>query len=110
MVEETRAPQAMQSLFEVAAGLAASRGEWERAARLFGAAERHVEETDYRRDPADDAYLSHWVGKSRTAIGELRFMELAAAAHATDYFDQVRSTRQWLATANETPVRMGMRP
>jgi predicted ATPase/class 3 adenylate cyclase len=102
-VEETRTPQAMQSVFEVAAGLAALRGEWERAAGLFGTAERHVEETDYRRDPADDAYLSHWVERSRNAIGERRFVELATAAHAADYLDQVRSTGRWLATLPAPP-------
>ncbi len=98
-VEETKSPQAMQSLFEVAAGLAASRGEWERAARLFGAAERHVEETDYRRDPPDEAYLSSWISKTRAALGAERFNAAAASGRAVDYVVEVRAIDQWLSAA-----------
>jgi len=95
-VEETGSPQAMQSLFEVAAGLAASRGEWERAARLFGAAERHVEETDYRRDPADEAYLSSWIAKTRAALGDARFAAEAAAGQSAAYAAEVAVIGHWL--------------
>jgi tetratricopeptide (TPR) repeat protein len=96
-VAETGSPQATQSLFEVAAGLAASRGEWERAARLFGVAERHVEETDYRRDPADEAYLSSWISKTRAALGDARFATEQAAGRSAAYAAEVTAIVQWLA-------------
>jgi ATP/maltotriose-dependent transcriptional regulator MalT len=96
-VMETGSPQAMQSVFEVAVGLAASRGEWERAARLFGAAERHAEETDYRRDPADEAYLASWISKTRAALGAPRFAAEAAAGRSTAYATEVAAIGQWLA-------------
>jgi len=96
-VEETKSPQAMQSLFEVAAGLAASRGEWERAAQLFGAAERHVEATDYRRDPADEAYLSSWIAKTRAALGDPRFAAAAVAGRSAPYATEAAAIGQWLA-------------
>ena len=96
-VAETKSPQAMQSLFEVAAGLAASRGEWERAARLFGVAERHASETEYRRDPADEAFLSSWIAKTRAAMGDAAFTAAAAVGNAADYAAEASSVDRWLS-------------
>lgn len=95
-VEETKSPQAMQSLFEVAAGLAASRGEWERAARLFGVSERHASETEYRRDPADEAFVASWIAKTRAALGDARLGDAAMLAPADAYTGEVVRTRAWI--------------
>lgn len=97
-VAETGTPQVMQSAFEVAAGLAASRGEWEHAARLFGAAERHMEKTDYRRDPADEAFLSSWIAKSRAALGDARFAAAEAAGRSCELAAEAIAIGRWLAT------------
>ncbi len=98
-VEETKSPQAMQSLFEVAAGLAASRGEWERAARLFGLAERHAAETDYRRDPADEAFVASWIAKTRSALNDVTHSASTVGVGSADYAFEVRAIDHWLSCA-----------
>ncbi len=96
-VRESGSPQAMQSAFEVAAGLAASCGDWERAARFFGAAERHVEETEYRRDPADEAFLSSWIARTRETLGEERFARSASPGRTAAFTEEIESIDRWLA-------------
>jgi predicted ATPase/class 3 adenylate cyclase len=93
---ETGARQALQSAFEVAAGLAASRGDWERAARLFGTAERHMQVTEYRRDPADEAFLSSWIARTRGALGDARFEALETAGRSVDFSAEADDIRNWL--------------
>ncbi len=93
---ETGARQALQSAFEVAAGLAASRGDWERAARLFGTAERHMQVTEYRRDPADEAFLSSWIAKTRAALGDARFKAVETAGRTVDFAAEAAGIKDWL--------------
>jgi len=93
---ETGARQALQSAFEVAAGLAASRGDWERAARLFGTAERHMQVTEYRRDPADEAFLSSWIERTRAALGDARFEAVETAGRSVDFAAEADGIKNWL--------------
>lgn len=58
-----------QSVFEVTAGLAALRKDWDRAASFYGIAEAEAAQTGLRRDPADDAFLSPRIAKARKAMG-----------------------------------------
>jgi predicted ATPase/class 3 adenylate cyclase len=51
----------------VAAGLAASEGDAERALRYFGAAEANTRNTGIVRDPADDAFLQPLIESARRA-------------------------------------------
>ncbi len=62
-----------QSVLEVCAGLCASDGEWERAARLYGAAEAQTERTGLHRDPTDEAFLAPLIGSAREALGSAEF-------------------------------------
>jgi tetratricopeptide (TPR) repeat protein len=97
ILAETKSGQVMQSSFEVAAGLAASRGEYERAARLGGTAERHMHATGIRRDPTDEAFLSPWLVRAREALGDRRY-DSAFAEGASLSFDRSRDELQaWLA-------------
>jgi predicted ATPase/class 3 adenylate cyclase len=94
---ETQSRQAMQSFFEVAAGFAASMKDWERAARLFGTAERHMNETGIRRDPADEAFLSPWLARAGDALGREQFARQLAAGGSVP-FDKARDEAgDWLA-------------
>jgi len=94
---ETGSRQAMQSSFEVAAGFAASRGDWERAARLFGTAERHMNETGIRRDPTDEAFLSPWLARTRDALGREQFARRLAEGRSVPFEKARDEARDWLA-------------
>jgi hypothetical protein len=89
----------MQSLFEVAAGLAASGGEWQRAARLFGLSERHAAETQYRRDPADEAFVASWIARTRSALNDVTHSASTAGVGSADYASEVRTIGLWLSCA-----------
>jgi predicted ATPase/class 3 adenylate cyclase len=64
---------AAQSVLEVAAGLASGLGEWEQAARFFGAAEAKTAETGLQLDPADAALLAPFIARAREHLGETAF-------------------------------------
>jgi predicted ATPase/class 3 adenylate cyclase len=73
---------ARQSLIEVAAGLAAARGDAALAARLFGAAEVRATLTSIRRDANDDRFLQPLLAGARAALGEAGFAQAEAAGRA----------------------------
>lgn len=86
-----------QSLLEVSAGLAVLRREWQRAARLYGAAEALAAATGLHRDPADEAFLSPLVAKAQTSLGERTFAAAEAGGRAASYEDMIGQVRGWLA-------------
>jgi len=85
-----------QSVLEVAAGLAAMRKEWERAAHFYGTAEAQAGQTGLRRDPADEAFLAPRIAAARQALGETRFTAAETAGRTVPYDEAVRATRVWL--------------
>ena len=58
----------MQSALEVCAGLAAECKSWTHAAVLFGAAEAQMGQTHLRRDPADEAFLTPLITRTKRAL------------------------------------------
>jgi predicted ATPase/class 3 adenylate cyclase len=96
IVAATGSRPATQSALEVAAALAASRGDLQRAAGWYGIAGRHMSETQFRRDPADEAFLAEWMAKARAALGEERFRAAEAAGGAQSYVDALMELRGWL--------------
>src|SRR5579862_4596965 len=56
IAEESGSKPVGQSVIEVCAGLAAAREGWQRAAQLYGAAERQTAQTGLHRSPGDDAF------------------------------------------------------
>src|SRR5690242_2444598 len=97
IADENRSKPAAQSVFEVAAGWAAARGDWQRAARLFGIAEAHAEATGLRRDPADEAFLAPLIDKARGALGVQAFASADAAARAVNRDEAIAEVRAWIA-------------
>jgi len=85
-----------QSVLEVCAGLAAWLEDWERSARLFGAAESQARETGIHRDPGDESFLSPLVGKARVFLGEERFNAAQADGERLSYVDAIAEARAWL--------------
>ena len=86
-----------QAAADVAAGLAATHGEWERAARFFGVAEVQAALTGLHRDPADEAFLAPLIARAREALGEEQFGTAEAAGRALGYEEAMQEVRGWLA-------------
>ncbi|MDQ2916779.1 MAG: tetratricopeptide repeat protein [Pseudomonadota bacterium] len=103
IADETGSKPAAQSVLEVSAGFAASRSEWERAARLFGAAETYAETTGFRRDPADEAFLAPLMANARRALGESTYPAAEAAGRALGYDDAKAQAGAWLARLARSP-------
>ena len=93
-----------QSVLEVSAGLAASRGDWPRAARLFGVAEGRAARTGLHRDPADEAFLVPLIARARTALGEAAFGAQECAGRAVGDDDAISEVRAWLAGGATAPA------
>jgi hypothetical protein len=89
-----------QSAADVSAGLAATRAEWERAARFFGIAEAQTALTGLHRDAADETFLAPLMARAREELGGARFSTAAVAGGALGYEDAVTETRSWLASSD----------
>jgi len=93
LVEKLGSRRLLGSVLEVSAGLAAARGEWERAALLYGAAEAHALETRVQRDQADARFLDVLVDRARAALGPNRFSECEARGRALSQAEAVEHAR-----------------
>jgi predicted ATPase/class 3 adenylate cyclase len=96
IAEELGWKPAGQSMLEVCAGLAASRAQWEPAARFFGAAEAQTGKTGIHRDPADDAFLLPLIGIARAALGTEAFSAADAAGRGLSYDEAMAQAHTWL--------------
>jgi len=81
-----------QSVFEVAAGLAVLRKDWDRAARFYGIAEAEAAQTGLRRDPADEAFLAPRIATARKAMGAA-FAEAERRGRALSYAEALTEAR-----------------
>ena len=88
-----------QSVLEVSAGLAASLGQWERSAHLFGAAEAQVGQTGLHRDPADEAFLAPLIAQARDALGDGAFAAAMTAGSSRGYKASIAQARDALTGA-----------
>ena len=94
---ETGSKPAVQSVLEVSAGLAGLRGEWERAARYYGAAETQTRITGMQRDAADEAFLGPLIAQTRAALGPARSDAAESAGRALPFQDVLADVRAWLS-------------
>lgn len=102
IAEETGSKQVGQSALEVCAGLAALRGEWEGAARLYGAAEAESARTGIRRDAVDESFVAPRMAEARAALGDAAFGAAEAAGRALAYEEALRAARARLAGLEPT--------
>lgn len=80
LAQKLASPRIDQCMLEACAGLAAVTRQWERAARLFAAAESFALETGLRRDPADEAFLAPLLAQTRDALGAAGLEHVGAPA------------------------------
>ena len=77
-------------------GLAALRGEWERAVRFYGCTEAQRERTGLHREPSDDKFLMVWLERIRAALPAPVFQAAEAAGRALSYEQAAEDARGWL--------------
>jgi predicted ATPase/DNA-binding winged helix-turn-helix (wHTH) protein len=93
---ETGSKPLGQSALDACAGLAASRKEWERAARFYGMAQAQLDLTGLHRDPADDAFLAPLVENARQAMGAAGFRAAQASGGSAGYEEALGQARDWI--------------
>ena len=96
ILEEIGSRYVGQSVLEVSAGLAVLRGEWERAARFYGAAGALALETGLQRDPADEAFLAPLMAKAQAALDAAAFAAAGARGRAASYESIISEARAWV--------------
>ena len=85
-----------QFVLDISAWLAAFVGEWEVAARFFGAAETQLEETGYHREQVDEAPMAPVIARAREKLGTEAFAVAEAAGRALTYEEATTEVRAWL--------------
>ena len=96
--EATHSRRVGQSLLEVCGCLAASSGEWRFAGLLHAAARAHESATGLRRDPADEAFLSHWFERIGAALSSPETEPEAPPGRALSYEEAMQEARGWMST------------
>jgi predicted ATPase len=96
IVVAIRSRQGGQAVLDVSAGFAAACEDWERCARLYGAAQTQLTRTSLHRDPADKAFLEPLIAAARAALGQAAFGALEAAGGELDYEAAMAEARAWL--------------
>ncbi len=83
-------------LLKVVAGLAASRGEHDIAARLWGAGQPRFSDAGYRDPTIDEVQMARLLAESRRALGDAAFDAAEAAGRALDLDAAMLQLRRWL--------------
>jgi non-specific serine/threonine protein kinase len=83
-------------LLEACVGLASSLGQYERAARYWGAADQKLKEWGYRHQPVDIDHSAPLIAKARRALGDAAFDAIEAAGRTLDLEAALLDVAQWL--------------
>jgi tetratricopeptide (TPR) repeat protein len=100
IADEIGSNRLAQSVFDVAAGLAALRQDWPRAARFYGAAEAQIGQTGLRRDPGDEGFLVPLMAKARAGLDRDAFAAAEGAGRALSLEEGMAQARAWLSSAS----------
>ncbi len=85
-----------QYSLDVCAALAALRGEWIVATRLFGAAETLRMRIGVQRDAMDESYLLPLLARAREALGEQAYGSAESFGRGLGYDEALAEARGWL--------------
>jgi non-specific serine/threonine protein kinase len=97
LVEELPSNRTTQALFDVCIGVGALAGTWSFAAKMYGRAAAQLECAGSCRDPADEAFLSPLITRTRSELGDDVFATAASAGRALSYEAAIAEVRAWLA-------------
>ena len=98
-IEEGGAASLAQSALEVTAAFASFLGDWDAAARFYGAAEATAVKTGLRRGAADDAFLIKRVDEARRRLDPAAFESREKEGRALPAGMAVQLARAWLEKA-----------
>jgi non-specific serine/threonine protein kinase len=97
IASETGSKPLGQAALDVCAGLAASRRQWDDAARFYGMAQAQLSLTGLYRDPADEAFLAPLVAAARKALRAGAFEAAMASRSGTTYEEALAGARAWIS-------------
>jgi len=97
IAQEIGSKRVGQAVLELSAGLGVLCGNWERAARFYGASETQMERMGLHREPVDEAFLAPLIAKAQETLGAPAFAAAEAAGRALSYEDAMAESRAWLA-------------
>jgi non-specific serine/threonine protein kinase len=97
VIDSAMPEQTMQQLLAVCAGLASFDGEWERAARLYGAAEMDLAHRGGTREAAERLFLEPLLARARERLGSAAFEAAERSGRALGYEDAVAEIDEWLS-------------
>jgi non-specific serine/threonine protein kinase len=100
IADEIGSNRLAQSVFDVAAGLAALRQDWPRAARFYGAAEAQIGQTGLRRDPGDEGFLVPLMAKARAGLDRDAFAAAEGAGRGLSLEEGLAQARAWLSSSS----------
>jgi tetratricopeptide (TPR) repeat protein len=87
------------SVLDLMTGLEAGNGNWELGARYYGAVEAKDEETDYRREPADEAYMQPIAERIKRELGPEAFQTAYDAGRALTIVEVLAEVRERLTSS-----------
>ena len=86
---------------DVVAALAAAFAHHTAAARLHGAALTRLRESGFCHDPADEAFITGWMARSREALGAAAFDAAEAEGKVLGYDAAMAEMDRWLQGSSE---------
>jgi predicted ATPase/class 3 adenylate cyclase len=89
---------------DIAAGLAAIEGDFDRSARFFGVSEAEMASTGLSRDPADESFVRPLRERTRRSLGDEGFAAAAGSGRAKGYPATFAEARAWLQVGARDPA------
>jgi non-specific serine/threonine protein kinase len=96
IVEEIGSKRVGVALLDCVTALAATVGDWERAARVHGIAEALMEQMGCHREPTDEASLPPLIRRAREALGGRAFAAAESTGRSVSYDEAITEARAWL--------------
>jgi len=104
IADELASKKLVQAVLDAAAGLAASLGRMEAAARFYGASSTQMSEMAMQREPAVESFLSPYVASARESLGTERFAATQAEGGALSLAQAMAEVREWLERDCRRPL------
>jgi len=86
-------------VFDVAAGLALARRQWEFGVRIYGASDNLLSQSNIHRDITDDLFLTPFIDGARETLGEIKYREIYALGRSDNFRDVLQEIQQWIKSS-----------
>ena len=93
----TNSKAVVECQLDVVAALAAASASHAAAARFHGATVTRLRESGFCHDPADEAFITGWMARSREALGAAAFDAAEAEGEALNYEEAMAEMERWLS-------------